>query len=275
MHVLIVGFGATGQRLATNLVAQGHQVTALSRNPVPYAHIVTMAQSVHTADLNDISPIDWVYIILSADERTASSYKSIFIDSISPLRHALASHPIQRVVFISSTSVYGRGQGEWIDEHSPLQPDTATAQVLAQAEQQWRATWQDKLVIIRPSGIYAQDRLRLIRWVQQQQPVSTNQWTNRIHIDDLARFLAHLTQLEKWLPIYIASDNCPALQHEVLYYIASELGLATPDCIPSLITGKRLDSALMHQTGYALIYPDFRIGYGKILTDLSMKNSLD
>lgn len=271
MHVLIVGFGATGQILATNLVAQGHQVTGMRRQPVPQSTVtgITMlAQSVHTSHLNQLAPIDWVYVLLTPDERTEAAYQRIFIDSLAPLYQALKQHPVQKVVFVSSTSVYGKGQGEHLDESSPIQPDTPTAKVLAQAEQAWRDYWQEKLVIVRPSGIYANNRLRLVHWVQQQKPVLANQWTNRIHIHDLAGFLAYLTHLVAIAPLYVVSDRQPAYQHEVLQFIASQLACDMPPVVPAGISGKRLSSALMQNSGYLLAYPDYYTGYRAVLSTI-------
>lgn len=134
MHVLIIGLGNIGSLLATNLVAMGHQVTGINRSPRTIAGVKTIAQPVQQLNLAQVVPIDWVYVILSPDDRSAYSYQHVFMDSIAPLQQALRQHPVQRVVFISSSSVYGSGQGEWMDETTPPQPDTPTAQVLWQAE---------------------------------------------------------------------------------------------------------------------------------------------
>ena len=269
MHVLIVGLGGIGRLLATNLVAQGHTVTGMSRTPQvmegDLSGVKHLAQSVHEANFDQLSPIDWVYVLLTPDARRAESYSHIFIDSLLPLYAALQNHPIQRVVFISSTSVFGDGQGEWMDESTPPQPDTPTAVVLWQAEQQWRQVWAEKLVVVRPSGIYGPDRLRIISWVQQAKPVKLNQWTNRIHSDDLAGFLTHLIDLNSLLPLYIATDEQPVLQNEVLDYVAQQLKLSSVPSIDAAVAGKRLHCKNLLQSGYVLKYPNYQIGYTAIL----------
>ncbi|RYY78638.1 MAG: SDR family oxidoreductase [Moraxellaceae bacterium] len=261
MHVLIVGLGDIGRKLATNLVAHGHQVTGMSRTAQTLADVRHLAQSVHHLNLEQVPPIDWVYVLLTPDARSAESYAHIFMDSLKPLHSALQKHPVQRVVFISSTSVYGSGQGEWMDETTPPTPDRATAQVLWQAEQQWRQYWQDQLIVVRPSGIYGSNRLRLIRWVQQGKPVKTNQWTNRIHAHDLAGFLAHLTTLTAPMPLYLATDQQPSLQQEVLDYIAQQLNLPKVAAVAGVLAGKRLSNQRLIQSGYRLQYPSYQQGY--------------
>jgi nucleoside-diphosphate-sugar epimerase len=261
MHVLIVGLGSIGSQLATNLVAMGHQVTGLNRSPRSIAGVTSITQTVHQASLVQLPPVDWVYVVLTPDERTTDSYRHIFIDSIAPLHQALRQHPVQRVVFISSSSVYGSGQGEWMDESTPAQPDTPTAQVLWQAEQQWHQIWANKLVVVRPSGIYGPGRLRLIDWVKQGKPVKRNQWTNRIHSEDLIGFLAHLTTLTHIAPLYLATDRKPSLQHEVLEYLAQQLRLEKVTTIDAPVAGKRLRSQPLIDSGYVLKYPDYQKGY--------------
>lgn len=291
MHVLIVGLGGIGRLLATNLVAQGHHVTGMSRSVPTAEHTIPnvrhIAQSVHHANFNQLPLIDWVYVLLTPDARTAESYAHIFLDSLQPLLVALEHHPVQRMVFISSTSVYGSGSAKllnhqnnknaetikdntdgkdlermsWIDESTPPQPDSPTAAVLWQAEQQWQQKWAEKLVVVRPSGIYGPNRLRLIRWVEQAKPVNYNQWTNRIHSHDLAGFLAHLISLQTLLPLYIATDNQPSLQHEVLDYIARQRGIPVVAKLDATLSGKKLCNLKLRQSGYVLQYPSYIEGY--------------
>lgn len=265
MHVLIVGLGRIGSQLATNLVLMGHQVTGISRNPPAIAGVHSMAQSVQQLNLAQVPPIDWAYVILSPAGRTAASYQQVFIDSIVPLQQALAVHPLQRLVFISSSSVYGAGQGQCMDETTRAQPDTPTAQVLWQAEQQWQQAWGSQLTIVRPSGIYGPGRLRLIDWVKQGQPVQLNQWTNRIHSDDLTGFLAHLMTLQSPAPLYLATDQQPSLQHEVLAYLAQQLGVPALAQLAAPLTGKKLQNHGLSRSGYLLQYPTYQQGYGQIL----------
>lgn len=265
MHVLIIGLGNIGSLLATNLVAMGHQVTGINRSPRSIAGVNAIAQSVQQLNLSQVAPVDWIYVILSPDGRTADSYRHVFMDSIVPLQQALHAHPVQRVVFISSSSVYGSGQGEWMDETTPPQPDTPTSQVLWQAEQQWRKAWDSRLTVVRPSGIYGPGRLRLIDWVKQGKPVKLNQWTNRIHSDDLAGFLAYLSSLPELAPLYLATDQQPSLQHEVLAYLAQHLQVENVPILEAPMSGKRLDGQRLAQTGYQLQYPDYRQGYAMML----------
>lgn len=270
MHVLIVGFGETAKLLANNLLAQGHQVTGLSRRGTAYAGVYMLAQDVHCADLAGLPSIDWVYVLLSPDERHIAAYEHTFLQSLQPLYESLQQHPVQRVVFVSSTSVYGQGQGEQVDEFTPPHPAVgSTAAVLWQAEQQWREVWQDRLIVVRPSGIYGAGRLRLIRWVQSAKPVLLNQWTNRIHVQDLAAILAGLASDPAPEKLYVATDMQPAWQHEVLDGIAAGLGLPAVARQPAPVSGKQLSATHLARQGYHYLYPTWKEGYASAIQQLT------
>ena len=274
MHVLIVGFGETAKLLANNLLAQGHQVSGLSRSGLAYAGVQMLAQQVQQADFSALAAIDWVYVLLSPDEPSVSAYQHTFLHSLSPLFSALEIHPVQRVVFVSSTSVYGPGQGEWMDEMTVPQPAAnSTAAVLWQAEQQWRDVWQARLTVVRPSGIYGPGRLRLIRWVQAAKPIALNQWTNRIHIQDLAAILAGLASDDGIQGLYVATDEQPALQDEVLDGIAALLGLPALVKQDSVLSGKRLRSSHLKVSRHQCLYPTWKEGYRAIIQQLDADKS--
>ena len=118
----------------------------------------------------------------------------------------------RRLVYISTSGVYGDCGGAIISETHPLNAQTARAQRRIDAEQQirsWATRNQVHASILRVPGIYAADRLPLDRLrtgtpaiVQEQ-----DSYTNHIHADDLARIV--LAALHKAKPnrIYHASDD--------------------------------------------------------------------
>lgn len=267
MHILLVGMGDVGCKLACALDQAGHRVSGLCRTPksgLPPT-ITLLLQSVHAADLSALAPIDGVYVILAPDQSTPAAYTQTFIDSLPPLVAALAGHPVQRVIFVSSTSVYGENAGEWVDESTPVNPTGFNGQLLWQAEQAWRQQWQARLTVVRPSGIYAANRQRLLRWIEQGRPVASQQWSNRIHVDDVVGFLAYLADLSVLAPLYLLSDSQPSPQHDVLAQLAEWTNQPAPAVTLAEPSGKRIDNRALHQSGYVLRYPNWRLGYAQIL----------
>ena len=67
---------------------------------------------------------------------------------------------------------------------------------------------------------------------------------------------------------YIVTDCKPAPQHEVLRWLATQMGVDNISVEDSPISGgKRLDNTRMLATGFTLCYPDYRAGYAKELQE--------
>lgn len=98
----------------------------------------------------------------------------------------------RRLVYISTTGVYGDCGGTCIDETRPRHPDSARALRRVDAEdavRRWGALNQVPVLILRAPGIYAAERLPLER-LQAGLPAlvpEADVYTNHIHADDLAR----------------------------------------------------------------------------------------
>lgn len=262
MHILLVGMGDTSRRIVPLLHAKGHHVSGMRRQPRGDEGCMMLAQDIHQPDLSALAPIDWVYVILSPDQMDADSYQRTYVDSVAPLTQALRGHPVQRIVFVSSTSVYGQNAGEWIDEHSPTQPQRFNGQLLLQAEHAWQQAWPDRVTVVRPSGIYSPERLRLYRLLEQGKPIATQAWTNRIHIDDLSGFLAYLPDQPTMESMYLATDDTPVPLDVILTTLAEQQGLAKPVLQSAPVSGKRILNTALKRSGYGLKYPTWHSGYG-------------
>ena len=185
-----------------------------------------------------------------------------------------------RVVYISTSAVYGDCGGAWIDETAPLRPATARGRRRLDAERRWLA-WSEQsgvaVVILRVHGIYAHDRLPLQR-LREGLPVlaeTESPYTNRIHADDLAR--ACIAAMRRGRPgqAYNVSDGHPTTMTDYFNQVADRLGLPHPPVVsraeaqrvlsPSMLSflgeSKRLRNRLMReQLGVELAYPDLAAG---------------
>lgn len=271
--ILIAGCGDVGSRLATRLVAAGHDVTGLRRSPFALPGVTALQGDVtDPARLQLPAGLDAVFIILSPDGHDAEAYRRTYRDGTRHLLAALAGQQLRHIFWVSSSSVYGQEDGSRVDEHSPATAVSATAQVLLDGEalvqaSAWPAT------IVRCSGLYGPGRLRLLRWVESGKPVQAEppQWTNRLHVEDAAGILAFLlgralsgVALES---VYIATDNEPAAQHEVLDWLADRMGLPRLAHVanPEGKCNKRLANQRLMQLGYRWQYPGYREGYDSVL----------
>ena len=148
---------------------------------------------------------------------------------------ALAAAPglPQRVIYISTTGVYGDCAGAHIDETRPCRAHTARAQRRVDAERQLRAFGRRNAVsvaILRAPGIYAADRLPLDR-LQRGDPVlsaADDVYTNHIHADDLARLACLALFRAPAGRVYNASDDSQLRMGDYFDAVADAFDLPRP-----------------------------------------------
>jgi nucleoside-diphosphate-sugar epimerase len=276
--ILIVGCGAIGYELALTLTRAGHAVTGLKRNPpsertekVDYFR----ADITSAADLATL-PTDFkqLFFIVSADSRNESSYHDIYEVGIGNLlNHFAQTECTAPWIFVSSTSVYGQSQGEWVDEDSPALGSNETNRKIVRAEQKLMAL-NPANVIVRFSGIYGPGREYLLNKAKQTPFIQQNPpyYTNRIHQHDCVNVLAFL--LEQRLAgvslqqCYLASDENPAPLWEVISWVANQM-----QCTPPIAKqtendsdmNKRCDNSRLKKLGFSFTYPDYKTGYLELI----------
>lgn len=271
--ILIVGAGDVGGRLAISLAGDGHEVWALRRSAVDMPGVrviqadVTRPETLHLPD-----GLDVVVTALSPGESGAEAYRRVYVEGTRALQQALTGQQLARQFWVSSTSVYGGDQGQWIDETTPAVPASATAQALLDAEALvMTGAWPG--CIVRFGGLYGPGRHRLLRWVESGRPVQAEppSWSNRIHVEDAAGLLRYLVMRtlagEPVAPLYLGVDNAPSTQHEVLTWLAEQMQLPAPpgEARPDAAQGKRIRNQALQASGYVLRYPDYRSGYAQVL----------
>ncbi|MBK8480430.1 MAG: SDR family oxidoreductase [Proteobacteria bacterium] len=284
-RVLIAGCGYVGTELGCRLAAAGHQVWGLRRQPaaLPAGIQPLQADLARPSTLGALPPaLDAVVYAAAADRGDDAAYAATYRDGLAHLLDALRAQRQRprRVIFVSSTSVYGQHEGEWVDEESPAEPARAASRHLLAGET-LLANASFPGTTVRLTGIYGPGRTRLVDQVRSgaaRLHGGPPSFTNRIHRDDCAGLLAHLLTLADPQPLYLGTDSDPAPQNEVLAWIAKQLGVASPptsEATPSETAhssgqNKRCSNRRLLASGYALRYPTFREGYGALLGERAL-----
>ncbi|MEX0430929.1 SDR family oxidoreductase [Spiribacter insolitus] len=270
-RILIAGCGRLGTRLGLELAAAGHQVIGLRRNPEALPPGITPCRvDLLDDDLAARLPIglDQVYAILTPDQYDDEGYRRTFVTGLERLCRALrdTGNHSARLIFVSSTGVYGQDDGRWVDESSPTEPGRFSGQRLLEGEA-IAAGHPGGAVIVRFAGIYGPGREALIRRVERGSPCQAEppRYTNRIHEEDCAGVLAHVGTLAAPAPVYIGVDDAPATQCEIMDWLAAAMGLPTPPRESGTAGGRRCSNRLLQADGYRLRYPDYRSGYRSLL----------
>lgn len=271
MEVVIAGCGDLGTEAGLRFLAGGHSVLGLRRSP----EVLPRSFRAHKVDLSAEVPripsgTDIVVLATSADQRSEPAYQSAYVDVAANMLIAIQRDCARppRVLLVSSTAVYAADDGRWIDEDTPADPATATAAALLRSEQVLQVALDD-VVVLRLGGIYGPGRGRLLdqaRGGRAAVPAGPH-FTNRIHRDDAAGAIVHLTTMSREpAAIYLGVDNLPADRADVLRFLAAELGAeAPPGSVVGPETGKRCDNARLRESGFGLAYPSYREGYRAVL----------
>lgn len=142
-----------------------------------------------------------------------------------------------RMVYVSTTGVYGDCAGEFVHETRTAKPQNARAVRRLDAETRlraWAAKSGSRLAILRVPGIYAQERLPLER-LRNGTPAlraEDDVFTNHIHADDLARIIE--LALARGTPnrIYHASDDSVMKMGDYFDAVARAYGMPVPPRLP-------------------------------------------
>ncbi|HXZ93971.1 MAG TPA: NAD-dependent epimerase/dehydratase family protein [Burkholderiales bacterium] len=155
-----------------------------------------------------------------------------------------------RLVYISTSGVYGDCGGALVDETRALAPQSERARRRAAAETQlgaWCPARGVALVVLRAPGIYAADRLPLER-LRAGTPVLRDEddvYTNHVHADDLAAVAARALQSDAPPGAYNASDDSQLKMGQWLDLVAERFGLPRPPRIARRDAAGRIPAALL------------------------------
>lgn len=235
-RLLIVGCGDVGMRLLP-LLAGRFRVFALTSQPERRAELRTLGAVPVVADLDRPASLhrlrglaDWVVHLAPPQPEGVIDRRT---------RHlAAALGRTARLVYVSTSGVYGDCGGALVPETRPVAPRNGRARRRVDAERvlrAWALAVGARLSILRVPGIYAGDRLP-IRRLEQGTPAlrpEDDVYTNHIHADDLARIvLLALFRARGAGRVVHAVDDTRMKMGDYFDAVADAHGLARPPRLP-------------------------------------------
>ncbi len=268
-RILIVGCGDIGLRVAALHRASGDEVVGVVRSQASARKLQDAGVQPLVTDLDSrgaVTPegrFDVVYHFMPPpphgdhDGRTAALLQTL--------------PPFPRLVYMSTTSVYGDHGGEWVDESTPVNPSNQRGRRRLDAERQLM-TWGDAngvvIVILRVAAIYGPGRLPLDRLREGTVAIRPEEAapSNRIHADDLATVCVAAAARAKHGDIFNCADGAPSSQAEFLMTL-SELAGTPP---PKLIAARDAES-LLPESMLGFLRDSKRIRAERIRSDLGVE----
>ena len=283
-RLLIVGCGDVGMRVLP-LVRARWRVFALTSGPERCAELRAAGAIPIVADLDRPQTLhrlrglaDWVLHLAPPQPEGGEDRRT---------RHLVAAlGKVGRLVYVSTTGVYGDCRGELVHESRPVAPKNARARRRVDAERVLRA-WAlangTRLAILRAPGIYAAERLPLKR-LELGTPAlrpEDDVYTNHIHADDLARIAVQALLHARGGRVVHAVDDTRMKMADYFDAVADAFGMARPPRLPraelqAVVTpallsfmseSRRLDNTrLKRELRVRLRYPDVAVALARMAT---------
>jgi len=231
--LLIVGCGDIALRALPQLV-RNYQVFGLVRSAGQADRIAALGAKPITGDLDSPATLKPLAGVAELVLHLAPPGESGETDQRSAnLIAALSPRPPQRLVYISTSGVYGDCGGARVDEDRPMAPQTLRGARRADAERAllgWGKQSGVAVAVLRVPGIYAAERLPLAQ-LKRGAPVlraEDDVYTNHIHADDLAAICAAALERGAAGRIYNANDDGEMKMGDYFDLVADRAGLPRP-----------------------------------------------
>ena len=177
MRTLVTGAtGFTGGHLARGLLARGHLVRALVRDPGRARDLESAGIELAVGDVRDrravdsaLVGIDVVYHVAAIYRQAGVStetYRAVNATAVRGVIEAAAAAGVKRVVHCSTVGVHGNVEHPPADEDAPLHPGDIYQITKLEGERLARETGARlgiEVTIVRPSGIYGPGDRRLLK----------------------------------------------------------------------------------------------------------------
>lgn len=286
VDIVVVGCGYVGIELGRRLRTAGSDVAGVRRSDDGLVAVSEAGIRPVRADVTDpeslstLPDAEAVVFAASSGGRGAAAAREVYVDGLAATidEYGGRESPPNRLVYTSSTGVYGDHGGAWVDETTPLEPESDRQAVLVEAERIARERAADRSIdgtVARFAGLYGPGRYRLERYLDG--PV-TEGYLNMVHRDDAAGAVAFLlnegTARDRVVTVV---DDEPVDRRTFAEWLASQCDvdppetrtveerLAAEDLSESrrrrIRADKRCSNDRLRELGYEFDYPTFREGY--------------
>ncbi|WP_426751608.1 GNAT family N-acetyltransferase [Myxococcus sp. Y35] len=257
--LVLLGSGYTLTRFAVAEARAGRDVRAATRDATRRAELERAGARVTSLE-EALTQTAGAHVVVSVppeaglDDRIAS---------------ALAERPPERLIYLSSTGVYGRARGH-VDEDTPVELSTPSARARIDAESRFLPLGA---MVMRIAGIYGPGRSMHTRLLSGalRLPEGGGGRISRIHVDDLVDAIRVVLVRGDAGAVYCVADDRAAPTEEPVAWLCQRLGVPMPPRVPleslnETVRGDRaVSNARLRTLGWAPRYPDFIAGYTAML----------
>ena len=282
LRKFVVGCGYLGLRVAEIWRDAGHTVYVTTRSEQRAEELMRQGFEPLVIEITapncqiSLPEVDTVLYAVGFDRRSGLSREDVYC---SGLKNVLQRLPrvTDRLIYISSTGVYGQMMGEWVDEQSVCNPTQEGGKVCLAAEELLRTSpFGGRSVVLRLAGIYGPSRVPFLERLRNGEaiPVVAEGYLNLIHVDDAVASVIAAESAD--LPnLYVLSDGYPVLRRRYYESIARRLNVEATFAVPDRSTSrgqrglssKRVcNERIVRDLQLKLQYPNYETGLDHILS---------
>ncbi|WAT02198.1 SDR family oxidoreductase [Rouxiella chamberiensis] len=267
--VSIIGLGWLGMPLAMALSARGYQVVG-SKTTLDGVEAARMSgiecyqlnftpgvtMECDADDLDVLLNVDALIITLPARRTVEGS--ELYFQAVQMLVDSALAHNVPRMIFTSSTSVYGDVEG-MVRETSPLLPVTSSGKVLKELEEWFHQLPNTSVDVLRLAGLVGAERHPGRFLAGKTDVKGANHGVNLVHQDDVVAAVQLLLSLPRGGHTYNLCAPAHPAKQQFYPLSARKLGLPEPTFAPEPAdsTGKLVDgSRIVKELGFEYQYPD-------------------
>lgn len=262
-QLLLIGRGYLGSEIARRFEAAGWDVHGVSLGGGEGALACDVADRAAVEALAETLPRPDAVVHCAASGRGgADAYRRVYVEGC---RNLVAAFPQVRLLFTSSTSVYGQTDGSIVSEDSPAEPGRDTGELLLEAE---RVVLHAGGTVARLAGIYGPGRSVILkRFLAGEAAIEEDgrRFLNQIHRDDGAQAILHLMggEAEVAAGLYNVVDSRPLSQLACYELLGRLFDRPLPPSGPRDLnrkrgwTHKQVSNAKLRATGWQPDHPCF------------------
>ena len=229
--------------MAAEWLSQGQRVSALTRSEEHADQFRSQGIEPIIGDVTNVDSLsqlpeaETVLYAVGFDRESGQSQREIYVVGLENVLKQIASR-FGRLIAISSTSVYGQSEAEWVDETSPTKPARDNGKICLEAERLvWKYSAQQEppssatTNVLRLAGIYGPGRLlRRLDEAKSGEPIAGNPaaWLNLIHVDDAVRAILACEKQGQPGETYLVCDDKPITRREYYQALAERVSAEAP-----------------------------------------------
>lgn len=237
MNILVLGAnGYTGWHLVQALLERGHRVRGLVRDVERGIALEKLGMDLRVGDVRDemslrnvADDVEIIFNVVGSCRIEPSESKALLIEGAQNIFRHVDRATLKKYIWCSNVSVYGYPKArELLTETSPLKPAYGLGKITVDAEKLARESVP--AIAVRVASVYGQgrdfvlglkeNRLRLLNGGEN--------WSSRIHVDDLAQTLIAAMERANANSVYLAADDLPVIQRKFFEEISAAVGATLP-----------------------------------------------